>query len=51
MFSCSDIIVPESRKEALIPREEKEAFWREEGVWGSGSFGEMCSSQGLCHRD
>lgn len=39
-FSCSDIIVPESRKEALVPREEREAFWREKSVWGS--------SRGLC---
>lgn len=35
MFSCSDIIDPESRKEALIPREEKEAIWREESVVGA----------------
>lgn len=50
MFSCSNIIVPESRKEALISREEKETFWREEGMWGFWElWGNLFLPGPLCH--
>lgn len=38
-FSYSNIILSESKKEALTSREEKEACWREEITWEFPSLG------------
>lgn len=50
MFFCSNIIVPESRKEGLTLREEEEASWGEESMWGCWDlWGNLSPPGPLCH--
>lgn len=52
MFSCSNVVVLESRKVALASGEEKEAFWKEESILGFWYlWGNLFHPGPLCHLD